>query len=570
MPTLTEMIYSNDYADLILSNYQVNLEEIQNLDPEIGKTLYASQQYSILYYQRRNLPENQFDVLPYNVVPCLYTPQDTTSLEASGILQLQNQSLLNLTGQGVLIGIIDTGINYTHPAFLDSQGRTRILKLWDQTISEDARRRPFDFPYGSEYTSQDINQALSSDNPLTLVPTIDETGHGTAVAGIAAGSPSPANEFAGAAPGSELVVVKLKEAKQYLKDLYLISGNSPAFAENDILTALSYLTRISEQEQKPMILCLALGSNQGGHTGSQPLEVTLNRFSQFRGLTPVIPCGNESGKAHHFYGVSGEQSPPTTVEILVPEGSRGFSCELWGQVPQIFSVSFRTPLGEIYPRIPITLQGNDKVSFVLENTIIYVNYDLAQSTSGNQLILMRFVAPTPGVWTLSVYPNRPGNLDYHMWLPITEFNQPDVRFLSPNPYTTLTTPSPADSAISVAAYNAANNSLFIHSGRGYTVAGSIKPDFAAPGVDVTAPGPGNSYITFTGTSASAAITAGACALLTEWGLRRNPPLYFTTHQIKIYLIRGCVQTNPLSYPNREWGYGTLNLYQTFLALTTAT
>ena len=146
MPTLTEMIYSNDYADLILSNYQVNLEEIQNLDPEIGKTLYASQQYSILYYQRRNLPENQFDVLPYNVVPCLYTPQDTTSLEASGILQLQNQSLLNLTGQGVLIGIIDTGINYTHPAFLDSQGRTRILKLWDQTISEDARRRPFDFP----------------------------------------------------------------------------------------------------------------------------------------------------------------------------------------------------------------------------------------------------------------------------------------------------------------------------------------------------------------------------------------------------------------------------------------
>lgn len=568
MTSLTNMITSNDFADLILSNYLLNREDIQNLNPELGKTLYVNQQYSILYYRRNLLPENQFDVVSYNNVPCLYTTQDTISLEASGILQLQNQPLLGLTGQGVLIGVIDTGIDYTHPAFLDTQGKTRIISIWDQTLEIGEERHPNYFPYGAEFTRSQIDLALASERPRDLVPTTDELGHGTAVAGIAAGSPSAPDRFTGAAPGAELVVVKLKEAKQYLKDLYLVSGEGPVFAENDIMTALSYLSRISEQEEKPMILCVALGTNQGGHTGDQPLSVTLGRTAQFMGQTPILPSGNESGRAHHFYGVSSNgRDTSTTVEILVPEGSRGFSCELWGQVPQIFSVSFRTPLGESYPRIPVTLQGNDRISFVLENTVIYVNYDLAQASSGNQLILMRFIEPTPGVWTINVYPNRPGDLDFHIWLPITEFNQPDVRFISPNPYTTLTSPSPTESVITTAAYNAANNSLFIHSGRGFTVTGAIKPDFAAPGVDVTAPGPGNSYISFTGTSAAAAITAGACALMTEWGLKRTPPQAFTTHQIKIYLIRGCDQLEQLSYPNREWGYGTLNLYQSFLALT---
>lgn len=569
MPNLNQMIYSDDYADIILNNYFLNQEDLQDIDPEIGKTLVISPQYSTLYLRRNILPENQFNLLDYNTIPSLYTPLSTISLEASGILQLQNQPLLGLSGNGVIIGIVDTGIDYTHPAFLDERGNSRILRIWDQTVSDNTDNTPLSFPYGREYTQEEINQALRADNPQTVVPVTDVTGHGTAVAGIAAGSASPVNEFVGAAPGSDLVVVKLKEAKNYLRELYLISGDGPAYAENDIIAALTYLSQTGEQMRKPIVLCVALGTNQGGHTGTQPLSNSLRRLSQFLAQTPVVACGNEGGMAHHFYGASDSSSSFTTVEIVVPDGSRGFGCELWGEVPQSFSVSFRTPLGETYPRIPITLQGNDRISFVLENTVIYVNYDLSQPVSGHQLILMRFVDPTPGIWNIYVYPNKPGSLDFHMWLPITEFNNPNVRFLTPNPYTTLTTPSPTDTVISVAAYDALTNSLYPNSGRGFTVTGDIKPDLAAPGVNVTAPGPGDSYIPVTGTSAAAAITAGACALLTEWGLKRNPPVYFSVQQIKIYLIRGCRQFEGLVYPNREWGYGALDLYQTLLSLTTS-
>lgn len=567
MKTLKEMIYSEDYAEFLLNNYALSQEAVQNIDPELGKVLYLNAQYSVLYFNRTLLPENLFNVAAYQNIPGLFTTQDTISLESAGILPLQNQPLLGLTGRGVILGFIDTGIDYTHPAFLDERGKSRILYLWDQTRDEADAVTPRAYPYGWEYTRDDINRALEAEDPAEIVPETDELGHGTAVAGIAAGSANPSVEFSGAAPGCDIVVVKLKEAKEYLKRLYLISGSGPAYAEQDIMAGLRYLSLISEQEKKPLIICIALGSNQGGHLGTQPLAVSLDRISQLLSQISVVACGNESGKAHHYYGGGTENAGSTSVEILVPDNSRGFACELWGQVPQLFSVSFRTPLGETYPNIPITFQGNDKISFILEDTVIYVNYDTAQPISGNQLVLMRFVDPTPGIWTVTVTPSRPGSVDFHMWLPISNFNVPDVRFVTPNPYTTLTAPSDAESVISVGAYNALNRSLYIHSGRGFTADNGIKPDFTAPGVDVSAPGPANSYFPSTGTSSAAAITAGACALLTEWGIRREPPLYFSAQQMKIYLIRGCTQSDQLTYPNREWGYGTLNLYETFLAFT---
>ena len=256
------------------------------------------------------------------------------------------------------------------------------------------------------------------------------------------------------------------------------------------------------------------------------------------------------------------------MEFLVSEGSRGFVLEFWGQVPQLFSVGFRSPGGETIPRIPVSLNQEQRITFVLERTVIYVNYEVVQTTTGSQLILIRMLDPTPGIWTLQVYRAFPSPPDFHVWLPITGFSTSDVIFLEPDPYTTLTTPSATVPVLSPSTYQASNNSFSPESGRGFTRLGEIKPDFASPGISVTGPGPAGSYENRSGASASAAITSGAAALFLQWGIQRTPSRYFTAQELKNYLIRGADRTDTITYPSREWGYGRLQLYQSFLSLMT--
>ena len=256
------------------------------------------------------------------------------------------------------------------------------------------------------------------------------------------------------------------------------------------------------------------------------------------------------------------------MEIFVQENTAGFFLELWGQPPELFSVGFRSPVGEVIPKIPARLGKTEVVRFFLQDTVIYLNYELIQNTSGNQLIFIRFEKPTPGIWTVDVYTSNRQNGDYHIWLPITGFVQPDVTFLTPDPYTTITTPGNSTYVITTAAYDSGTKSLYTHSSRGYTRNNQVKPDIAAPGVSLTAPNLRGGYREGTGTSTAAALTAGACAQLLEWGLKQSEYLYFTGYEIKNYLIRGADRSPYLDYPNREWGFGTLNLYQVFSSLST--
>lgn len=562
MPDLTEMIYSNDYADYLLRSYVLNQEEIQQLPPENYRGLMLNTQYSS-FFARRDTSRFSFQA-SYNAIPKLYMPLSTEALEVSGILRIQNQPLLDLTGRGVLIGFLDSGIDYTHPAFLDSRGQSRILRIWDQSIRSESY--PLSFPYGTEYSQEELNRALASTDPFSLVPTRDETGHGTALAGIAAGTADPPQEFTGAAPGAGILVVKLKTAKQYLKDLFFFSGQDSVYQENDIIAGFAYLVQTAAELQMPLIICLALGTNQGGHSGSLPLSAVLNRYGDLPGIVPVVACGNEAGRSHHYFPNISSGTDYDNVEILVPENSRGFLCEIWGQAPQKLSVGFRSPVGEIIPRIPITLQQSEEIEFTLEDTVIQVEYNLILPSSGSQLILLRFEAPTPGIWEIRVYSSDGERNDYHIWLPMYGFTEPDIVFLTPDPYTTLTAPSDAEAVLSTGTYNSADGSLYIYSGRGFTRLLDIKPDITAPGVSLTAPGPQKSFISFTGSSAAAALTAGAAALLMEWRMKRGRGSYLTAYETKIYFIRGAGRQAGILYPSREWGYGTLDLYQTFSSI----
>lgn len=562
MPSIREMILSEEYADVIVPYFPCFLNQYREQGAQVFNEYYGMIHYPLSERSFAAFFEEGFF---YTTVPKLYTLLDTVNLDAAGITQVQNQPVLKLTGQDIILGFIDTGIDYTHPAFRRSDGSSRIYGLWDQTVQTGTP--PYDLEYGSVYTRQEINQALALEDPYSLVPSQDEIGHGTALAGIAAGTALPENDFAGAAPQAMIAVVKLKPAKEYLKSFFYVTGDAPAYQMTDIMAGIRYLIRLSEELLKPLVICLGLGTSQGAHSGDSPLDSMLSVTNQFRGIIGVSAAGNEAGRAHHYYGTALNSTEYNAVEILVKEGTRGFCAELWGQPPEVYAVGFESPLGEVVQKIPPRLSYSENISFILENTKIFVSSEIIQTVSGSQLIFIRFTDPTPGSWKIRVYTGNYNSGSYHIWLPITGFSNPDVTFLEPNPDTTITSPGTSLSVITTAAYNAYNNSLYLNSSRGYTRTGQIKPDIAAPGVNVFAPAPRQRYTTITGTSAAAAITAGASALVMEWGMNRTPSRIFNSEEMKSLFIRGAQRRGDNLYPNREWGYGLLDVYQVFVSLS---
>lgn len=561
MPSIGEMILSESYADIILPSYTGFLTDFKERGAQIFNNYYGMVHYPLEEELFQNYYEYGFF---YNTIPKLFTLLDLESLEASGILAVQNQPVLGLKGQDVLIGFIDTGIDYTHPAFRRPDGLSRIVGIWDQTLQ--TGQPPFDLNYGTAYSQEELNQALGMEDPFSLVPSRDENGHGTFLAGVAAGSALPQQSFSGAAPEALIAIVKLKPAKEYLKEIFYVTGSAPAYQSTDIMLGIRYLILLADALKKPLVICIGLGSNQGSHSGSSPLDSMLSVTDQYRGIHAVTAAGNEAGKAHHFYGTAANSGAYEAVEILVEPGTSGFCAELWGQPPEVYAVGFESPLGEVIQKLPPRISFSENISFILENTRIFVTSEIVQTVSGQQLIFIRFSDPTPGSWKIRVYTDSFNNGNYHIWLPITGFSDPDVRFLRPNPDTTLTVPSASVSTMTTAAYNAYDNSLFLNSSRGFTRTGQIKPDFAAPGVNVFGPNLRGGFTTATGTSVAAAITAGACAQMVEWGMRRTPPRIFNNSELKALFIRGADRSRQELYPNREWGYGTLNVYQVFSSL----
>lgn len=389
MPSIKEMILSEDYADIILPVYSNFLEEYQ----EQGAQIF-NQYYGMIHAPlKEELFPNYYNYgFFYNTIPKLYTTLDTVSLDVSGITTVQNQPVLSLKGQDILLGFIDTGVDFTHPAFRRSDGASRIYGLWDQTIQTGAA--PFDMQYGTAYSNEDINQALRAENPFSVIPSRDENGHGTFLAGIAGGSTLPANDFSGAAPETLLAMVKLKEAKQYLKDLFYITGDAPAYQSTDIMMGIRYLILLADSLKKPLVVCIGLGTNQGPHSGDSPLDSVLGATDNYRGIYAVAAAGNEAGKAHHYYGNKPSTDEYDTVEIIVENNTKGFCAELWGQPPELYTVGFETPLGEVVARLSPRISYGDEISFILENTRIFVSSEIVQTVSGHQLIFMRFVDPT--------------------------------------------------------------------------------------------------------------------------------------------------------------------------------
>ena len=548
------------YADFIIKymgDFQEDLGDVPGLLFQKINSVYG-----VVYAPLREIGKLDINTYSYSFIPKCYTYMDLGSLSASGISRLQEQPYLQLKGKGTAIAIVDSGIDYRNPLFQNELG-SRILCIWDQTLEGDKK----EVPYGKIFWKKDIDRALVSENPLEIVPSTDTNGHGTRMAAIAAGNYFPEENFSGAASEAMLIVVKVKQAKKYLREFYLFPSEAELFQENDIMMGMDFAIRNANDRNLPLSVCIGIGSSQGAHIGKNPLSNYVDYISQFSLNSVSIAAGNEGAARHHYAGRLTDRESQAVAELRVGDKDPGFTMEFWGEPPEIYHLFLQSPTGEVLDISASLGDVTQVLSFVFVETKIEVNYVSIERQTGYTLVYFRFIQPAAGIWRIFVQGREEQNASFHMWLPVQGLISEETYFLEPSPYNTITAPGDSLESITVTAYQYRDNSLYIQAGRGFMPDGNVVPQVAAPGVAVQVPDLKGNYGQASGTSLAAAQTAGAAALLFEWAVIRGNQPYFTGSSVKNYIVRGAKREERITYPNRDWGFGRLDLYHTFELLT---
>ena len=468
-----------------------------------------------------------------------------------------------LSGDGVLIAVIDSGIDYARREFRTEDGSTRILSLWDQTAT--SGQPPAGFFLGSEYSEAQINMALAASTPtekMQLVPSIDVSGHGTAVAGIAAGySPESTSEgtyrYEGLAPNSKLLIVKLGLPSE---------GGFPRTTE--IMRGVTYAIRKALELGMPLVINLSFGNSYGSHDGSSLLERFLDNASEIGRTVICVGSGNEGNSAGHAAGNA--LSSSATVDLAVADYESSLSVQLWTQYSDSYRIYLRSPGGTRH-ELPMGIQSG-KYTLRVEQTDLLIYLGEPSPYSVNRELYIEMIPASgsyigSGIWQFILEPVEVSVGQYYFYLPSAAGRNERTGFTAPTPQVTLTIPSTSAKVITVGAYDSTYNSYADFSGRGYeginrtigvVTAGLVKPDLAAPGVNLPAPDLYGGYQSVTGTSFATPVVSGSAALLMEWGIVKGNDSFLYGEKIKAYLRRGAQPIRGENvYPNNKVGFGAL-------------
>lgn len=534
----------------VIVKYHGDILELENiLDVEVE---ILSEKYAIITLKQSQIawlsdqPGIEHIELPKQLH---FVLQD--ALDAACIAPVQNKALFGLSGKGTLIGIIDSGIDYTHPDFRNDNGETRILYMWDQAGQGTP---PQGFKGGSEYDEIEINLALASSQPDRIIPNMDFIGHGTAVAGVAAGNGRGSRDrvYRGAAPEASLIIVRLGRRGQR------------SFARTtELMRALKYVVDKAELLGMPLAVNISYGTNDGSHAGNSLFEGYMNDIAQRWKSVIVVASGNEGAAAHH-HGGRLTANEVRDIDFYTTGGLTSFYLTLWKNFIDVFSVELIMPDGGTTGQITYA----DREKTVRFNDItVSVHYEQPNHYNVDQNIFFQIESTQGGLpegfWQLRIKAREIVDGHYDIWLPITEEVSRDTAFFLPSVDATLTLPSTALYVVTVGAYNSHLNSIADFSGRGYTRSNVyVKPDLVAPGVDIMAPNKFGEYGLFTGTSIAAPFVTGSAALMMQWGIVDGNDPFLYGERIKAFLRFGAHRQNNVIYPNPYWGYGTLCLQNT--------
>lgn len=510
--------------------------DIARYETEAIRIVRLSNEYAII-----NVLEDQIDmVIGWPQIEYVEKPKrlyfETRQGKQASCVDLLQTPAWNLTGKGVLVGVIDSGIDYTHPDFRKPDGTTRIVYLWDQS----ARGTPPDrFRSGSEWTGEMLDRSLETGEVLS----VDPSGHGTAVASIAAGSQ-------GIAFDSGLIVVKLARPEP---------DSFPRTTE--LMEAVDYVISKARELGMPVAVNLSFGNTYGSHDGTSLIETYLNDMANYWKTSIVAGTGNEGMAAGHTAETL-RQGTEKHIPFLVQEYEPSLNIQLWKYYTDAIGVAIEAPNGQVAGPFDEIL-GPQR--FVLGRTEVLVYYGEPSPYSRAQEIFVDLIPRDTfidtGQWVFRLLPRRivEGRVD--LWMPVGSARNPSTRFVYATPETTLTIPSTASKVISVGAYDPVNRTFADFSGRGYTRMNvQVKPDLVAPGVGITAASPGGGRTVVSGTSFAAPFVTGSAALLMEYGIVNGNDPYLYGEKIKAYLIRGAKALPFASeYPNPMTGYGALCL-----------
>ncbi len=527
--------------------------DIESIVDELGIVIeILSYGYAIVIIEENMIDRlAEFDQIIYIEKPRALTFSINNARAVSCINGLQNSNSMELFGEGVIVGIIDSGIDYSHPDFRTEDGKTRIISLWDQTIN--SGDPPKGFILGTEYSKEQINLALNQltkEEQLKIVNSVDISGHGTHVAGIACGNGIASKGlYRGVASKSEIVVVKIGDS---------IGESYPNTTR--IMEALEYVLQVAIRENKPIAINLSFGNNYGDHSGRNILEQYIDEVAMTWKNSICVGTGNEGNERKHI----GRNVLEDNVEneLLIGPSQGYISLQIWKNYKDNFNIDIISPSGK---RISINKYINETATYNNENTTIYVYYGQPNPLATIQEINIIFYPNSryleEGIWKIEVSPVEVVDGRYDIWLGSNVILNSGTGFLQPTKYKTLTIPSTSYRAVTVGAYNGMTDSYALFSGVGSMEYGIItKPDIVAPGVNIISTAVGGGYISRTGTSMATPIVTGSTALLLEWGIIRGNDRFLYGEKIKAYLIKGARQLKEFTYyPNPFIGWGALCL-----------